>query len=72
MPLSSTQRLQDGIKTKDTSEITVVQGVLGVANTKMEAASKNLDAHRNKKEVDDTKRRKVTDTIVASVHTNNK
>ena len=66
------QSLQDVIKTKDMGEMTVVQGLLDVENSKMEAAGKNLEACRNKKELVDTKRRNVTDNIVASVLTKNK
>ena len=61
------QTLQDYIKTNDMGEMTVVQGLLDVANSKMEAARKKLEACRMKKELVDTKRRKVTNNIVAPV-----
>ena len=68
----STQRLQDAIKTKNICEMTVVQGLLDVANSNIEAARKKLEACSKKKELVDTKRRKVTDNVVAYMFTKNK
>ena len=53
----------DAIKIKNMGKITVVQGLL-------EVADKNGDC-RKEKEVVDTKMRKVTDNVVASVLTKN-
>ena len=52
--------------------MTVVQELLDIANLKMEATKKNLEACKKKKNYVDTKMRKVTDNIVASVLTKNK
>ena len=47
--------------------MTVVQVLLDIANPIMEAASKTLEACSKKKKVVDTKMRKMTDIMVASV-----
>ena len=39
-------RLQDTIKTKHMGELTVVKGLLGVANSNMDVERKNLEACR--------------------------
>ena len=53
-------------------EMTVVQWLVDVANSKIEAVKKKLGECGKKKELVDMKRRKVTDNIVASVLTINK
>ena len=66
-------RLQDSIKTKDMGEMTVIQGLLNIANPTMEVIRKYMEVCRKKKKIVDTKRRKVTANIdFASVITKNK
>lgn len=70
--LEANKRLQDAIKEKNMSEMTVVQGLLDVAKVKMEAARKKLEECRKEKEVVDSKRKMVMDRIVSSLRTKNK
>ena len=51
-------------KLKDMCEMTVVQGLLDVANPNIEAARKYLETCRKRKKVIYTKRRKVTANIL--------
>ena len=64
------QRLQEAIKTKNISEMTIVQGLLDVA--KMDTARKKLEECRKEKEAVDAKRSKVMDRLVSSVLTEKK